>query len=61
MTGIETVFLGFIVAAFAVFILLLQTLEISERRKVGYLSGPIPLKHPSARAANNDTQVQKAA
>lgn len=48
MTGIEVIFLGFIVAAFVVFILLLQILETRERRKVGYLSGPIPLNHPSA-------------
>jgi len=61
MTGIEVVFLGFIVAAFIVFGLLVQILEMSERRKVGYLSGPIPLNHPLAKAANNDTQVQKAA
>jgi hypothetical protein len=49
MTGIEVIFLGFIVAAFVVFILLLQILETRERRKVGYLSGPIPLNHPSAK------------
>ncbi len=58
MTGIETVFLGFIVAAFAVFGLLVATLEVSERRKVGYRSGPEPLANPSS---NNDAQAYIAA
>jgi len=43
MSGIETIYLAFIVGAFVVFALLLMALESGERRRVGYRSGPIPL------------------
>lgn len=43
MSGIETIYLAFIVGAFIVFGLLLMALESGERRRVGYRSGPIPL------------------
>jgi hypothetical protein len=60
MSGIETVFLGFVIGAFAVFGLLLFTLEQSDRRKLGYRSGPKPLNAPMSSPAN-DAQYRKAA
>jgi len=50
MSGIETIYLAFIVGAFVVFALLLMSLETGERRRVGYRSGPIPLgENPTPR------------
>ncbi len=62
MSGIETVFLGFVVAAFAVFGVLLFSLEQSDRRKLGYRSGPEPLRQaPHSAMPANDAQYRKAA
>lgn len=62
MSGIETVFLGFVVAAFAVFGLLLFTLERTDRAKVGYLSGPKPLDETQgSRMPANDAEYRQAA
>ncbi|MDA0368380.1 MAG: hypothetical protein O3C65_03590 [Proteobacteria bacterium] len=62
MSSLGMVFLGLVLAGFAFFGILLATLEVTERRKLGYRSGPEPLRHPPAvRYAANDAQVQKAA
>ena len=60
MSGIETVFIGLVLATFAVFAVLVATLEVSERRKLGYRSGPEPIRAtPTAPA--NVAPLQKAA
>jgi len=60
MSGIETIFLGFVLAAFAAFGLLLLSLEQGDRRKLGYRSGPEP-RQVGAAPANDTAEVRKAA
>ncbi len=62
MSGIEMAFMGVVLSAFAVFGLLVATLEVSERRKLGYRSGPEPRREvPVQRNLANDAPLQKAA
>lgn len=62
MSGIEMVFLGFVLAAFAMFGLLLFTLERIDRAKAGYLSGPKPLdRHAPSSVPANDAEHRQAA
>ncbi len=62
MSGFETVFLGLVLAAFAVFAVLVATLEVSERRKLGYRSGPeLRRDTPQNMSVANDAPLQKAA
>jgi hypothetical protein len=61
MSGIEMVFMGLVLAAFAIFAVLVATLEVSERRKLGYRSGPESLRAVPKAAPANDAPLQKAA